>query len=262
MKALTIAFRTELTKTLKSKMLWATLIFFGFIGLMLSFLMLVARHPEIAGKSEVLNIKASMISSPTWPTYYLLLIQMVLTIGSIGSAIVAIWIFGREYADHVIKDILALPVSRTSIVTAKFIILFFWSFILLMLLYGFSIISGLIINLDGWDKVLFQQKTLAYTISALLTILLSPVIALITCIARGYLLPVGISILILIATQFVFLGLPGIIPFFPWAIPGLFSGVAGPGAAKPEIISLIVLAMTSLAGIIGTAAWWRYADHH
>jgi len=262
MKGFLVAFNTELMKTLKSKMLWATVIFFAFIAIMLGFLMLVAKHPEIAGKSEVLSLKASMISNPNWTTYFWLLMQMVLTIGSIGPAIVTIWVFGREYNDRVIKDLLALPVPRLSIVFAKFIIVFIWSFLLLLLLYVFGTVTGLLINLDGWDKELFMGKTVSYTVSSLLTILLVPVITFITCISRGYLLPVGIAILILIGTQFVFLGLPGITPYFPWAIPGLYSGVAGPLSPKPETISYIILGCTSLMGVAGTAAWWRYADHH
>ena len=262
MKGFSIALVTELTKALKSKMLWASMIFFAFIALMLGFLMLVAKHPEIAGGSEVLSLKASMISNPSWPTFYWLLLQMVLTVGSIGPAIVTIWVFGREYSDRVIKDILVLPVSRISIVFAKFIVVFFWSILLLLLLYIFGIITGLIINLDGWDKEVFLQKSLVYTVSAILTILLFPVISFITCISRGYLLPVAISVLILIATQFIFLGLPGITPYFPWAIPGLYSGVAGPLSPEPETISYIILVITSISGAAGTACWWRYADHH
>ena len=262
MKGFAVALGTELTKTFKSKMLWVTFIFFAFISVMLGFLMLAAKHPEITGKSGVLSLKASMISNPNWTTFYWLLLQMVLTVGSIGPAIVAVWVFGREYADRVIKDILVLPVSRLNIVFAKLLIVFIWSIFLLLLLYILGIITGLLIVLDGWNIDLFRQKTLSFFISSLLTIMLFPVISFITCISRGYLLPVGIAILILIVTQFVFLGMPGITPYFPWAIPGLYSGVAGPLSPKPGIISYIILGVTCILGITGTAAWWRYADHH
>jgi ABC-2 type transport system permease protein len=187
---------------------------------------------------------------------------MVLTVGSIGPAIVTVWVFGREYSDRTIKDLLALPVSRINIVFAKVVIVFIWSLLLLILLYVFGICSGLAIHLDGLNRDLLMQKSHAYFVSAVLTILLFPVISFITCISRGYLLPVGISILILIVTQFVFVGFTGITPFFPWAIPGLYSGVSGPFSPKPGVISYVILGFTSLAGIIGTGAWWRYADQH
>lgn len=262
MKGFSVAFGTELTKALKSKMLWATFIFFAFIAFMLGFLMLIARHPEIGAKSEVFSMKASMISNPSWPVYFGLLIQMVLTVGSLGPSIVAVWVFGREYSDRTIKDILVLPVSRLNVVMAKIVIVLFWSLLLLMILYGFSILMGLVIGLDGWTSELFSRNCSVYSVSALLTVLLFPVIAFVTCISRGYLLPVGIAILLLITTQFVFIGMPGITPYFPWAIPGLFSGAAGPGSPAPDAVSYIILAFTSLLGVAGTAAWWRYADHH
>ncbi|MCU0462846.1 MAG: ABC transporter permease [Bacteroidales bacterium] len=262
MKGFITAFYVEMIKALKSKMLWGTFIFFGFIAVMLGFLMLAAKHPEITGKSEVLSMKASMISNPNWATFFWLLLQMVLTVGSIGPAIVTIWVFGREYSDRTIKDLLALPVSRMNIVLAKFSIVFIWSLFLLFLLYGLGIVSGLIIHLDGWTRDLFIQKSQAYLLSAILTIVLFPVITLITCISRGYLLPVGLSVLILISTQFVFLGMPGITPYFPWAVPGLCSGVAGPFSPKPEVISYIILGITSISGVVGTAIWWQHADQH
>jgi len=262
MKGFFVALYTEFIKAIKSKMLWATIIFFAFIAVMLGFLMLIAKHPEIAGGSEVMNMKASLISNPDWPTYFSLLMQMVLTVGSIGPAIVTIWVFGREYSDRVTKDLLVLPVSRSNIVFAKFIIVFFWSFLLLLLLYVFATLTGLIIHLDGWDRELFFQKTIMYFASALLTIVLFPVITFITCISRGYLLPVGVAILILIATQFVFVGLPGITPYFLRVIPALYSGISVSLRPKPEVLSYPILGLTSLVGIVGTALWWRYADQH
>lgn len=262
MNGFVVALYCELTKALKSRMLLGTLIFFAFIGIMLAFLMLVAKHPEIAGGSEILTAKASFISHPSWIVYFGLLLQMVLTVGALGPSIVAVWVFGREYSDRVIKDLLALPVSRLNIVLAKFVIVFVWSLILLLLLFIFSLVCGFLIDLEGWNNVLFTKNLRIYLISALLTIALFPVISFITSVNRGYLLPIGFAILFLIATQFVFIGLPGIIPYFPWAIPGLCSGVAGPSAPKPEIISYVILGLTSFLGIAGTAAWWRYADHH
>ena len=262
MRGFLVALSTELTKALKSKMLWVTFIFFAFIALMLGFLMLIAKHPEIGENSEVLSMKASLLSRADWPTFLGLLLQMALTVGSMGSAIVAVWVFGREYADRTIKDILVLPVSRLNIVLAKLVIIFFWSLLLLMFLYVFAIFAGFAINLDGWTSELFRKNCIVYCISALLTVLLFPVISLITCISRGYLLSVGIAILLLITTQFLYIGMPGIAPYFPWTIPGLFSGVAGPFSPKPEAVSYIILGMTSLLGSAGTAAWWRYADQH
>lgn len=262
MKEFAAALYVEMSKALKSKMLWGTLIFFAFIAFMLGFMMLIAKHPEIAGNSAILSTKASFIAKADWHVFFGLMLQMALILGLVGPAIVTIWVFGREYSDRVIKDLLALPVSRVNIVLAKFVIAFTWSILLMSLLFVCALLAGLAVHLDGWSSELMLKNLRIYTVSSLLTILLFPVISLITCISRGYLLPVGVTILLLISTQFLFLGLPSITPYFPWAIPGLISGVSGPFSPKPEIISYVILGLTTILGIGGTVAWWRYADQH
>jgi ABC-2 type transport system permease protein len=262
MKELAASLYVEMNKVLKSKMLWGTIIFFAFIASMLGFLMLVAKHPEIAGNSDILSTKASFISKADWHGFFGLMLQMALSLGLVGPSIVTIWVFGREYSDRVIKDLLALPVSRVNIVLAKFVIAFIWSLLLMSLLFVCALLAGLAVHLDGWTNELFLHNLKIYSVVSLMTILLFPVITLITCMSRGYLLPVGVTILILISTQFIFLGLPSITPYFPWAIPGLVSGVAGPFSPKPELISYVIFGFTTILGIAGTAAWWRYADQH
>jgi ABC-2 type transport system permease protein len=169
-------------------MLWISMLLFIFLGLMIGLLMLISKHPEIAGKSVVINTKASLIGKADWPTYLNLLIQMVLTIGSIGSGIVTIWVFGREYTDRVIKDLLALPVSRKVFVLSKFIIIVVWSILLLLLLFLTALIAGVLADLDSWSPALISNYFILYIVSAFLTVLLSSPVALITCLSRGYLL--------------------------------------------------------------------------
>jgi ABC-2 type transport system permease protein len=253
---------TEAIKAVKSKMLWITVLFFAFIALMMGLLMLVAKHPEIAENSAIISTKASLISKADWPTYLALLLQMVLVLGTLGSGIVTVWIFGREYSDRVIKDILVLPVSRYYIVLSKSIIIFVWSILLLLILFITGFLTGLLVKLDGWSSHHFYQSTVTFIITSLLAILLFTPVSLVTSISRGYLLPVGFIILMMIVTQLVGVGLPFIMPYFPWAIPALISGVAGEGNPEANVLSWIILIVTVLLGFAGTAAWWRYADQH
>ena len=76
---------------------------------------------------------------------------------------------------------------------------------------------------------------------------------------RGYLAPMGF-----VASAFAiaaFAGNLGFGPYFPWAIPALFSGAAGPEAAQLAPVSYMILFMACILGLSGTMAWWRYADH-
>jgi ABC-2 type transport system permease protein len=262
MKGFCAALFTEAMKVSRSKMFWITLMIFAFIAIMMGLLMFVSKHPEFAGNSSVISTKASVIGKADWPSFFGLLVQMALVMGVMGPGIVSIWIFGREYSDRTVKDLLALPVSRFKIVSSKFIVIFSWSILLLFILFVSGILTGLIVKLDGWTKESFIHCCRIYTVSSLLTILLCTPVALITSISRGYLLPVAYVILTLMITQLVFLGLPSITPYFPWAIPALCSGISGPANPNPENISYFILATTSFLGFCGTAGWWQFADQN
>jgi ABC-2 type transport system permease protein len=262
MKGFYTALNIEFIKVRKSKVLWITIIFFVFISVMLGFLMLVAKHPEIAKNSAIISTKASFIGKTDWPSYLGLLVQFGMALAFVGAGIVTVWIFGREYSDRTIKDILALPVSRISVVSAKFLIAFVWSFLLLVIMFFVSVLSGFAINLEGWSAQLFAHSCALFAETALLTLILLTPVAFITSVSRGYLLPFGFIILTMIVTQFVIIGLKFISPYFPWAIPALITGVAGPSNPAADVISWIILWTTAILGFAGTALWWRYADQH
>jgi ABC-2 type transport system permease protein len=99
-------------------------------------------------------------------------------------------------------------------------------------LYGTGFLAGFAVKLDGWNKEAFSNNIVKFSLSSLMTIVLFIPVAFVTGISRGYLFPMGFLILILIITQLSFVGLPGITPYFPWAIPGIYSGVAGPFSPK------------------------------
>jgi ABC-2 type transport system permease protein len=260
MKGLSTALWSENLKARKSKVFMATVLFFIFIAVMMGLLMFVVKHPELAGRSAAITTKTSRLGNAEWPNFLSLLIQSILALGPIGYGIVTSWVFGREYSDRVIKDILALPVSRTSIVTAKFIIIALWDILLTLILFLAAVATGLAVNIPGWSFPLVWHSFLIFSLSALLTICLCTPVAFIASISRGYLLPIGFIILILITTQLVGMGLPGVMPYFPWAIPALCSGVAGSALPKAGLISYVVLGLTSAAGFLGTVIWWNYAD--
>jgi ABC-2 type transport system permease protein len=260
MKGLQAALWTEGLKLRKSKMIWVTILVFFFISIMMGFLMLVAKHPNIASKSAVIGTKASLVATADWTSYLNLLLQLVLTVGSLGFGIATSWIFGREFADRVVKDMLALPVSRTVLIEAKFIVLILWCLLLSIVMFVVGILSGLAVNLDGWSGYALAEFIRTFSGTAMLTILLVTPVAFIASAGRGYLMPVGFSILILIITQFVCIGIPFITPWFPWAFPALFSGVAGKGLPVPGISGYVSLFITSILGFSGTLFWWNRAD--
>jgi ABC-2 type transport system permease protein len=255
------SFSTEIIKVRRSKIFWITLGIFAFIAIMLGMLVFFAMHPELIKNSAIMSAKATIIGPADWPAYFLLLYQMVAMLGLIGFGFVASWLFGREYSDHTLKDLLSLPVSRTMIVLAKYLVMVIWSLILSLILYGIGLVSGLLAGIENWSVDEAVHAFIIFMVTGVLTILVSTPVAFFASWGKGYLLPIGYIILSMIITQLIIAGFPGLTPYFPWVIPALYSGAGGPESGQPGLVSYIILGLTCIVGVTGTAAWWRYADH-
>ena len=251
---------TESLKIRRSKMLWVTILFYLFIPFMMGVLMFVQKYPEISSKLGMIGTKASMLTlgEADWSVYFGLLNLIISMIGIIGFGFVTTWVFGREYSDRTVRDLLALPTPRSSIVLSKFIIVVFWCLLLSFILFAFGLVVGGMIQLSGWSSKIVFHSAYIFIITSLLTILLCPPVAFFASYGRGYLPPIVFVILTLIITQFI--GLVGLGPYFPWAIPALYSSTTGVESAQLGIVSYTILFLTSIFGLIGTLAWWRYAD--
>jgi ABC-2 type transport system permease protein len=187
-----------------------------------------------------------------------MLTMMTGAAGMIGFGFLASWIFGREYVERTFKDLLAVPVSRYSIITAKFLVLGTWCILLAVLFLLLGFLAGMVVGLAGWSGQTIEQGIITYALTSSLTLLLVTVVAFFASLGRGYLPPLAFMILTLLLANVI--TLLGYGPYFPWAIPILASGAGGKDAAQVETASYIILFLTSIAGLAGTFAWWRFAD--
>jgi len=261
MKELKASLWVEMLKVRRTKIFSISIYFFIFIGVMMGLLMFLSLHPEIANRSSTIRMKTSFLGGSDWTAFYDLLIQVILTIGVIGSGFITSWVFGREFSDRTIKDLLALPVRRSTIVASKLIVLLGWSIILSVVILAAALLTGLATGITGWIASDFFSFLKLYLVCALLNTLLITPVAFVASAGRGYMLPISFVILIMILTQLLFVGLPGLSFWFPWALPALYSGVAGVAIPSPGFFSYFLYILAVVAGLLGAMAWWRYADH-
>lgn len=261
MKNIFSAIWAESLKIRRSKIFWITILVFIFVPMMMGLMMFIAKNPELAYKFGILGAKASVLKiKADWPTYFGFLNLAGVAVGLIGFGFVTSWVFGREYSDRTMKDLLALPVTRSSIVLAKFIVVAIWCTLLSLILLTSGFIAGGIVQLSGWTSEIAFHSTIIFAVASLLTILLCTPVAFFANFSRGYLAPVGFVVLAFGIGQFI--GALGLAQYYPWAIPMLYTGASGTESAQLGIISYIVLLLTSILGLIGTFAWWRYADQY
>ncbi|HEX2921861.1 MAG TPA: ABC transporter permease [Bacteroidales bacterium] len=260
MKNISIALWAEYMKFRKSKVFVTTLIVFTLIPLMIGLMMFVSRNPDIASKLGLIGTKAKMFGENDWKGYLDLMTQVIASIGLLGFGFVTAWVFGCEHNDRTMKDILALPVGRISIVIAKFIITFTWCLILAVIAFSVGIGIGLIIDMPGWSPAMFYDFSRSFFITSFFTLFLCSPVAYITGYTRGIIAPLGFVLLTMIFAQFI--SLVGLGPYFPWAIPGLYSVAKDEPGFQLHLASYFILALTFLLGYWGTIHWWQHADHN
>jgi ABC-2 type transport system permease protein len=260
MKNLTIAIYTEYMKVRKSKILWITFVFFAFVPCMMGLMIFVVRHPELTDKFGLIAAKASLFGDADWNGFFDIVNQMLATVGFIGFGFVSAWVFGREYMEKTLKDILALPISRTSIVLAKYIVIFVWCLILAIILFVISFIVGKIIGLDNWSTSILLEAFTRFFFIAFLTFIVSSPVAYFASMGKGIVAPIGFVILCLIIAQFV--AIAGLGAFFPWSIPGLLSVPPNTDGMQLYWASYVIVAITGILGYLMTIYYWKRADQH
>ena len=251
----------EVLKARRSKMPLMTVLSFSLAPFVGGFFMIVLKDPEMARRMGMINAKAQMVAgSADWQTYLGLLAQAVAIGGILLFSFIASWVFGREYSDQTVKDLLALPTPRSTIVLAKFILIMLWSALLTVAIYLIGLGVGVAVLLPPATGETFWQGSVTIAISACLMIALVTPIAFCASAGGGYMPPMGAAVLALILAQIV--AAAGWGEYFPWSVPALRSGIAGPQYADLGAISYIIVLLTSLLGATATFAWWELADQN
>jgi ABC-2 type transport system permease protein len=250
---------SETLKMRRSKVPLFTAIGFSITPLMGGLFMIILKDPEAARSMGLISAKAQLLAGVAdWPTFFSILAQAVAIGGAILFAIITAWVFGREFSDRTAKELLALPTSREAIVAAKFVVIAVWTLILSMWVFLFGLLVGKLVVIPGWSGQLLRSASIDVLGSAVLTIVLLPFVALLASVGRGYLPPFGWMILTVVLAQIA--AITGWGDWFPWSVPALFSGAAGPRAELMGTHSYVIVVLASLIGLAATFYWWRNAD--
>jgi len=225
----------EILKVLRSSVFWILLIAF-------------ATMPVMLGLVTYMNA-----ADVNWGPYLADLLGSITALLVIGFSFTACWVFGREFTDKTISELLVKPVSKLYVILSKFIVIFLWDVVLALFMFAVVIIMGLLIGLRGGTVTLIMSNLLTFMIASLLIMVVSTVSALLANISKGYLAPIGFTLLIVVISNVI--AQAGLAAYFPWAIPSLFFSNASLG-----IVSIVILAVTGIVEFIGTIAWWRFAE--
>ena len=249
----------ETLKLRRSKVPLFTAIGFSVAPLVGGLFMIILKDPEAARSMGLISAKAQLTAGVAdWPTFFSIVAQAVAVGGGILFAVITSWIFGREFSDRTVKELLALPTSREAIVAAKFVVTAAWTFLLTIWVLIFGLFIGKLVVIPGWSTQLLRTSVIDILGTAVLVIAMLPFVALLASIGRGYLPPFGWTILTIALAQIA--AITGWGDWFPWSVAALFSGAAGPRAQLMGPHSYVIVTIASLLGLAATFYWWRSAD--
>ncbi len=260
MRDLAAMIRVEALKAVRSRMPLFTALGFLLMPLVDAFFMIILKDPEMARQAGLISAKAQLVAGTAdWPTFLAVLAQAVAVGGIFLFSLIGAWVFGREFADGTAKDLLAVPVPRGTILLAKFIVVMLWGLALTAIIWAVGLLLGALLQLpQGSPAVLWQGTITLVVATALVAAVMTPV-ALFAGVGRGYLLPMGMTILFVLFANV--LAVAGWGDYFPWSVPALYTQAGGSPGTALEPVSYWIAALTGLAGIAATYLWWRFADH-
>ena len=246
----------ELKKATRSRMILWTVLASLLMPFGIAFLIFVSKNPEISQKLGLINAKANLVAyaATDWPTYTGFFGQIIGAGGFILSVFVISWVFGREFSDGTVKDMLAVPVQRSSILLAKFILVAAWSWLLTGVIYSTGLLIGIFLKLPGASYAALIHGGVVVAVTAFLLVPVVIPFALFASLGRGYLLPIAIAALALMLINLAMIIGRG--EYFPWAIPMIFAQ----GETSLGLMNYAIVFLTGLVGMIATYLWWMHAD--
>jgi len=259
MKTLLSAFWAEALKARRSKVSRGTTVGFLILPFIGGLFMLILKNPERARAMGLISMKAQLAGGVAdWPTYFAILLQGTGIGGAMLFAFITAWVFGREFSDHTVKELLAIPTPRGFIVGAKFVLTALWILGLTLMIFMIGLGIGAAVDIPGWSLYLARTSFWSILLTALLNLMLMPFVAFFASAGRGYLPPLGWALSTLALAQIA--AILGWGDWFPWSVPVLVSGMMGPRAEQVGLHSYLVVLLVFIAGIAATFAWWRGAD--
>jgi ABC-2 type transport system permease protein len=246
--------RVELHKAVKSQVPWLTGFGFLILPVMSSFLFFIYKNPDLSRQLGLIGTKANIvIGEVNWPAYLKIVKEVYAMGGFFIICMMISWVFGREFTDHTVKDILAVPIPRIDVLMGKLATVAIWYGIVVVVSCPISLLMGMALQLPGGTPALLLHESLNLLTIALFNILVMTPFAFLASLGRGFLLPFGIAIVTMILDNL--LAVIGYADYFPWAIPGIFS--QGIPVSSGSVATVWI---TALLGILITYLWWMHAD--
>ena len=259
MTSLSGAIWAEWLKARRSRVPWGIAAAFSLAPLVGGLFMLILKDPAAARRLGLIGAKAQITAgSADWPTYLNLLGQAIAIGAAVLFAFLTAWVFGREFSDKTVRNLLAIPTPRSATVVAKALVVVASGSAISAWVVILGLVIGGLVNIPGWSSSLALEAVGRMVIASILTLGLQSLTAFFAGIGHGYIPALGWAFFTVFAAQVMAaLGWGAV---FPWAVPAILVG-AGGGEETVSVAAVIGAVAVSVVGLVLTVRWWDRADH-
>lgn len=180
-------------------------------------------------------------------------------LGVLLFGLLTTYIFNREYEDDTLKSILTIPVSRTSLIMSKLIVLFIWIELLVIITFGLALIFGALGGFEGFTIQVVLEYLRVYLLTGFLLLLLCQTVAFITLLFRSYLPSIAFTIMAIVTVTVI--SNSKYIVFFPWTSHLVILGYVE-DLVYPTYYAWISILSTFAISLICSIVYFKRTDIH
>lgn len=236
---------TELLKLKRSNMFLVSIVGAAVAPFMcfIAYVMQKAKRPDIP-------IEISQFFSDT--NLYVLMLIGVLLYGVITA-----YLFNREYAENTLKNLLTIPVSKSSLIVSKLILLLVWIMILTLVSWGLTSIFGVIGPFDDFSFQFMTRFLWEFVIGGFMLFLLSTPVIFITLLFKDYVPTIVFTIGITMVNVLISNSEYSVL--YPWsATLAVATNTFRP--EYPPYYSYVAILATSILGIFAAVLYFKRVD--
>ncbi|MGG3871864.1 ABC transporter permease [Brevibacillus laterosporus] len=183
----------------------------------------------------------------------------LLLIGTLLYGVITAYLFNREYVEDTLKNLLTIPVSRTSFILSKLVLLLIWILLLTIMTWGLTLILGCIGQFEGLSTALLIQSFSQYIMGGFLLFLLSTPTMLVTFLFKNYVPTIIFTAVITMAN--VALANSEYRVLFPYSVVHEVA-INRFVAEYAPVYSYLSILLTSILGFIITTVYVNKVDVH
>ncbi|GHG54614.1 hypothetical protein GCM10011331_20540 [Flavimobilis marinus] len=163
------------------------------------------------------------------------------------------WTYGREFADHTVTGLFALPVPRSTIAVAKLVVHLVWVLVVALALTALVLVAGLALRLGPLDADVVAQLARQLALGTLTGLVAVPA-AWAATLGRGLLAGIGATLAILVVAQVTAIASLEVAAWLPVAAPALWA--LDPGAVHAGQLATVLVVPLGF-GALTVLAWRR-----